>query len=520
MKNLTVRGKLTLAFGTLVLIVLLIASAGIFLLSAANIRFDNFVNGINARLHMVERMRAAVDQRAIAARNLVLVTRPQDLAQEKEAVEKAHAEVSDALNQLNRLAESSDVLPEGRRMIAAIGDVEKRYAPVALGIVDLVLKGEHEKAIQRMNDDCRPLLAQLSKAANDYVEFTARRSETLVKAAHAAYAFQRNALIFGIVAAVALSVAAGVLIARSLATDLGAEPGELRDIFTAVAAGDLTRRIVLRAGDTSSVLAAVQRMQAGLIRIVSEVRLEAEAVSSASRQISAGNQELASRTTSQASSLEETAASMEQFGTTVSQNADNARQASQLFRDASEVAAHGGEVVGQVVQTMQGINDSSRKISEIIGVIDGIAFQTNILALNAAVEAARAGEQGRGFAVVASEVRSLAGRSSEAAREIKSLITDSVERVERGAAQVEGAGQTMSDIVTGIQRVTGVVSEIAVASQEQAQGVRQVGAAVAHMDQAIQQNASMVEDMAGAASSLDAKARNLVKTMAAFKLPA
>ena len=519
MVELSIRSKLAIVFSLVIAVVIVISTAGIMLLSEANDRFDRFVNGINARTYTVERVREGVEQRAIAARNLVLVTRSEDLVHEKAAVDKAHADVSDALAQLKKLAEATDVAPEGRKLIALIEETEKLYAPVALGIVDLALKGEHGTAIQRMNDECRPLLARLIKASKDYAEFAQRRSNTLLAEARESYVAQRNGLILGIVLAVALSIMAALLIERSLAADLGTEPRELREIFNEVAAGDLTRQIALRAGDSNSVLAAVKRMQDGLIEIVAEVRRDADAVSAASQQIAAGNLDLSARTETQAHSLGAMAGSVEEFGSTVRQNADNARQANQLAQSASQVAAYGGEVVGNVVDTMQGINESSRKISDIIAVIDSIAFQTNLLALNAAVEAARAGEQGRGFAVVASEVRSLAGRSSAAAREITSLITDSVQRVEQGAALVESAGKTMADIVSGIKEVTDVVAVITVASQEQSQGVAQVGSAVTSMDQITRQNAGMVEEMATAARSLDRKAADLVEATSVFRLP-
>jgi methyl-accepting chemotaxis protein len=261
-------------------------------------------------------------------------------------------------------------------------------------------------------------------------------------------------------------------------------------------------------------------MNANLHKVVGTVRQGAEGVSTASAEIASGNHDLSARTESQASSLEQTAASMEQLSSTVKQNADSARQANQLAVNASSVAVQGGEVVFQVVSTMNGINEASRKISDIIQVIDGIAFQTNILALNAAVEAARAGEQGRGFAVVASEVRSLAGRSADAAREIKSLINASVERVEHGSALVDQAGSTMTEVVNSIRRVTDIMGEITAASNEQALGVTQVGEAVSQMDQVTQQNAALVEEMAAAASSLKGQAGELVDAVAFFNLGA
>lgn len=290
-------------------------------------------------------------------------------------------------------------------------------------------------------------------------------------------------------------------------------------VVQAVAAGDLRNRMQTTGRDEiSELMHAVQHMQDSLVRVVADVRQGSESVSTASAEIAQGNQDLSNRTESQASALEQTAASMEELSSTVKHNADNARQANQLALNASNVAQQGGHVVAQVVDTMKGINESSQKISEIISVIDGIAFQTNILALNAAVEAARAGEQGRGFAVVATEVRSLAGRSADAAKEIKGLINASVERVTQGTSLVDKAGTTMEEVVASIKRVTDIMGEISSASTEQSQGVAQVGEAVTQMDQVTQQNAALVEEMAAAAISLQSQAQELVQTVAMFKL--
>jgi len=287
----------------------------------------------------------------------------------------------------------------------------------------------------------------------------------------------------------------------------------------ALAHGDLTAELkVARQDEMGQLIGAMNQIGSGLASVVANVRQGSESVATASAEIAQGNQDLSARTESQASALEETAASMEELSSTVKQNADNARQANQLAQNASTVAVQGGEVVAQVVDTMKGINDSSRKINDIISVIDGIAFQTNILALNAAVEAARAGEQGRGFAVVASEVRSLAGRSAEAAKEIKTLITDSVERVEQGSALVDQAGTTMSEVVASIRRVTDIMGEISAASSEQSAGVAQVGEAVNQMDQATQQNAALVEESAAAAMSLREQAQHLNQLVGTFRL--
>jgi len=309
-----------------------------------------------------------------------------------------------------------------------------------------------------------------------------------------------------------------LLISRGLLQQLGGEPDVAVDITRRIAQGDLTVDIALKSNDQSSLLFAIKSMRDSLSAIVSHVRTGSEGVASSSAEIAHGNNDLSARTENQASALQETAASMEQLSSTVKQNADNARQANQLAQSASTVAVQGGAVVAQVVDTMKGINDSSRKIADIISVIDGIAFQTNILALNAAVEAARAGEQGRGFAVVASEVRSLAGRSADAAKEIKTLINDSVQRVEQGSALVDQAGATMTDVVQSIRRVTDIMGEISAASSEQSTGVSQVGEAVTQMDQTTQQNAALVEEMAAAAASLRSQAHELVDTVAVFKL--
>ncbi|HJV74392.1 MAG TPA: methyl-accepting chemotaxis protein, partial [Noviherbaspirillum sp.] len=285
-----------------------------------------------------------------------------------------------------------------------------------------------------------------------------------------------------------------------------------------IASGDLTEAIDTSKSDRSSLVSAMKMMQDSLAALVVQVRSGTNSIATASGQIAAGNQDLSSRTEEQASSLEETASSMEELTSTVKQNADNARQANQLAASASEVAGKGGAVVAQVVDTMGAINDSSKKIVDIIAVIDGIAFQTNILALNAAVEAARAGEQGRGFAVVASEVRSLAQRSAGAAKEIKSLIDDSVEKVNTGAQLVNVAGTTMEEIVESVKRVTDIMGEITAASQEQTAGIEQINQAITQMDQVTQQNAALVEEAAAASEAMQGQASELAQIVSTFKV--
>lgn len=321
--------------------------------------------------------------------------------------------------------------------------------------------------------------------------------------------------ILGTLVVALLSVGWYFLIRRLIVSPLS----EVGKMAGNLAQGDLTKQMATdRKDEIGALFVSMNSIGNGLEKVVGAVRQNADAMASASREIAQGNHDLSARTESQASALEETAASMEQLGSTVRQNAESARTANQLALGASAVATKGGDAVAEVVSTMKEINESSRKIADIIGVIDGIAFQTNILALNAAVEAARAGEQGRGFAVVASEVRSLAGRSAEAAREIKTLISASVEKVEQGSVQVDRAGATMIEVVDSIRRVTDIMGEISSASAEQSSGVAQVGEAITQMDQATQQNAALVEEMAAAASSLQSQSDELVNSVALFKL--
>ena len=359
------------------------------------------------------------------------------------------------------------------------------------------------------------LTTKLSAALVDHRQFNIE----LANAAGAkAQAVRQNALLqaLGLAAVlIALVLVLAFYIIRSILRPLN----DAVVFADRVADGDLTSHLDHESSDeVGKLLHSLRTMQNNLVQLVSRVRQGSEGVATASAEIAQGNNDLSVRTESQASALEQTAASMEELGSTVRHNADNAKQANQLAQSASAVAVQGGDVVARVVQTMKGINDSSKRISDIISVIDGIAFQTNILALNAAVEAARAGEQGRGFAVVASEVRSLAGRSAEAAREIKTLINDSVERVEQGSSLVDQAGSTMNEVVTSIRRVTDIMGEISSASAEQSTGLSQVGEAVTQMDRSTQQNAALVEEMAAAASSLQMQTQDLLGAVSVFKV--
>jgi len=405
---------------------------------------------------------------------------------------------------------------EERRLYDSFAADWKAYLDMHARILELSRKNETERARSLLERDSRPLFDRASATLLKLVELNNQGGAAESQASEHVYATARNAMVGGVLVALAIAGAAGLWLVRSIAGPLA------RAVAAAdrVADGDFTQAIDADGEDEAAqVLKALARMQSSLSTVVAGVRANAESVATASAQIAQGNQDLSQRTEQQASALQQTAATMEQLNTTVRGNADSARQANQLAQGASTVAAQGGEVVGQVVTTMQGISDSSRRIGDIIGVIDGIAFQTNILALNAAVEAARAGEQGRGFAVVAGEVRTLAQRSAEAAKEIKALIGRSVEQVEQGTALVDRAGRTMGEIVGSIRRVSDIVAEISSASAEQSTGISQVGDAVGQMDQVTQQNAALVEQSAAAAESLKGQAQQLVRTVSVFRLP-
>ena len=376
---------------------------------------------------------------------------------------------------------------------------------------------EANAAVAYLNGESQSALRALLKSMDVMNALNKQGVEAAHASSQGTYSMARSGLLAVVLAAIGLAAGLGFWITRLITRPLKFAV----EAAQGFAKGDLTATLDARGKDEiSQLLRAMEDMRTSLAGVVSNVRRSSESVANASAEIAQGNHDLSARTEQQASSLEETAASMEELGSTVKGNAEAALQANRLASEASTVAIQGGEVVNEVVQTMKGINESSRKISDIISVIDGIAFQTNILALNAAVEAARAGEQGRGFAVVASEVRSLAGRSADAAKEIKSLINASVERVEQGTQLVDRAGETMTRVVESIKRVTDIMGEISSASSEQASGVAQVGEAVSHMDNATQQNAALVEQMAAAASSLKSQAQELVQVVSTFKLSA
>jgi methyl-accepting chemotaxis protein-1 (serine sensor receptor) len=382
-------------------------------------------------------------------------------------------------------------------------------------LIDAIRNKQRADAERLLFDKVQPLFASLNASADELSNLQMKSAAQGFEVSQSSFASIRTTTIVGTLLGLLIVATSAFFLIRAITHPLQ----EALDHFDAISTGDLTRRIEVKSTDEMGrLMMALSKMHQSLIAVIGQVRTGTETIATASSQIASGNQDLSSRTEEQASSLEETASSMEELTATVKQNADNARQANQLAVSASSIAAKGGTVVGQVVDTMASINESSKKIVDIIGVIDGIAFQTNILALNAAVEAARAGEQGRGFAVVASEVRNLAQRSAAAAKEIKTLISDSVAKVDDGAKLVDQAGSTMDEIVDSIKRVTDIMGEITAATQEQTTGIEQINQAISQMDQVTQQNAALVEEAAAASESMQEQAGNLSQVVSLFKL--
>ncbi|MBU6259824.1 MAG: HAMP domain-containing protein [Burkholderiales bacterium] len=495
----------------MIALLLLLAGVGAARMASLDRAVNEIGRGRYPKVNATRKISYGVMDEARIVRNLILLDDAQARQQNVQAYEQDRAQIRDLLAYLDQSLQS----PEGRARYEGLLAARKAFLGFNDAVFALAKQGQAAAATALLFGPRHATQAAYLAALTELNRYQEQQLEESIVAARDTY--RRGDLILALVAggAALVGLVFAVALTRSITRPLGAALAAANR----VAEGDLTQQLEVGARDEAGrLLAALQRMQESLQRVVSEVRRNSESVAAASSQIAQGNLDLSSRTEQQAAALQQTAASMDELGATVKQNADNARQADRLAQGASSTAVQGGEVVARVVETMKDINASSRRIADIIGTIDGIAFQTNILALNAAVEAARAGEQGRGFAVVASEVRSLAQRSAAAAREIKTLISASVERVEAGTAQVDEAGTTMTEVVGAIRRVTAIVGEISAASVEQSAGVGQVGAAVSQMDQATQRNAALVEESAAAAEGLKQQAGQLVDAVSVFKL--
>ena len=510
-KNLKIGQKLMLSFATVIALMLVLSTL-------SYIRIDGLADDITLtnsdrypKVVLAQTIKNELNETARSMRNIMLMTDAEVIKKEFANIDENTRVITEALAKLDK----SVISVKGREQLKSLTVARERFVTQRATFLPLAREGKKEEATALLMGAVRT--TQLTYFV-ELDKLIAYQEELMVasgkeSAADASQALKLLLLISAL--AVLFGVTLGWITTRSITRPLG----EAVVIARRVAAGDLTSNIVVTSKDeTGQMLQALKDMNTSLVGIVGQVRQGTDTIATASSQIAAGNQDLSSRTEQQASSLEETAASMEELTSTVKQNADNARQANQLAVSASSVAVKGGRVVSQVVDTMSAINSSSKKIVDIIGVIDGIAFQTNILALNAAVEAARAGEQGRGFAVVAAEVRNLAQRSAAAAKEIKTLIGDSVDKVEEGSKQVAEAGKTMDEIVGSVKRVTDIMAEIEAASREQTQGIEQINQAITQMDQVTQQNAALVEEAAAAAASLQEQAGGLSQVVSVFKL--
>ena len=509
--NLSIGTRLTLGFGTVLVLLLALTGLSQYELSQ--------IGGINRTITEQTWTEASainridVTTRANARANLELIVNTDPRAAETlfARIDTNRKVIDQALETLRPLFSTEDE----RQRLRLLEDVRGRYVKSFQGVGALLKRGERDAARQRLLEETLPLLDSLQ---DHVIEISRIQAAEMADASADSREVIDNAGMLNLILS-GLAVVLGGLFAWRVSKSITAPLAQAVSVAETVARGDLGQPIhAVTRDETGRLLRALHDMQDKLAGAVRTIRAGSETISSAAGQIAAGNTDLSSRTEEQAASLEETAASMEELASTVKQNADNARQANQLAASASEVAQRGGAVVSAVVSTMGDISASSRKISEIVSVIDGIAFQTNILALNAAVEAARAGEQGKGFAVVAGEVRSLAQRSAQAAREVKTLIEASVSKVAEGAGQAENAGTTMQEVVASVKRVTDIMGEIAAASQEQASGIEQVNRAVSQMDEVTQQNAALVEEAAAAAGSMQDQAHALVRAVGVFRL--
>ena len=511
MKSIKISTRILGTFGVLVLLLVVVVAMALLQLRSMRSSAETITGNALPSVEVINTLNTDLARTRLLELRHVNNDEPGYIAQVEAQFEQLQKHLADA----KKLYEPLIVTAEERELYAQFLRERERYVELNKQLFEISRRGDKEQAKQVLGGESLKLYDQSSATLQKLIKFNSdvARDETL--ASQRVYDGAVRMLALAALVAVLVAAGAGIWLVRSIRAPLE----QAVQAADRVANGDLSGVIrVEREDETGRLLSALERMQSSLVQTVRTVRQNAEGVASASSQIASGNVDLSGRTEEQASALEETAASMEQLGSTVRQNADNARAANQMAVNASQVAAQGGAVVAEVVETMKGINNSSQQIADIITVIDSIAFQTNILALNAAVEAARAGEQGRGFAVVASEVRSLAGRSAEAAKEIKSLINASVERVEQGAVLVDQAGATMTKVVSAIKRVTDLMGEISAASNEQAAGVAQVGEAVMQMDQVTQQNAALVEEAAAAAGSLQEQAHGLAQVVSVFKL--
>jgi len=510
-RNWKIGARLGAGFGMVMLMMAMMAAAGIWRLQAVGQLSEEMVGSAMLKERLTAEWHGLI---SISGVRVIAFARNTEQAESKGEADKAAATRA-RVNAIQKQLEALLTGGEETRLLDAVAPVRKQYAATRDAVFALKKGGDMEGARRMVEDRLEPQFAAYQQAVNLIGAHQAGVGRALAAQVQEQYRGGRWFLLAMAGGALLLGSWFAYVLTRSITVPLQ----QAVQVAQTVAAGDLSSRIEVDRGDEAGkLLQALKDMNTSLVRIVGQVRGGTETIATASSEIASGNMDLSARTEQQASSLEQTAASMEQMTATVKQNGDNSRQAHTLALSASDVAQRGGAVVSQVVDTMGQINASAHKIVDIIGVIDSIAFQTNILALNAAVEAARAGEQGRGFAVVATEVRNLAQRSAAAAREIKLLIGDSVEKVSIGAKLVDQAGGTMEEIVLNVRRVSDIIGEITTASVEQTSGIEQINRAIAQMDEVTQQNAALVEEAAAAAAALQDQSQALAQAVSVFRL--
>ncbi len=510
---------MTLGFGLVSAALLAVILFAFMKMNEIQGRLDEIAQVNNRETHLAVTMRIAINQVASGQRDIILSSDSQEQQALLEGIKRSRTNYDEASAELHRMFETlRQTAPKEKSLLARIDDARGVARPLADKVIALGLSQHRDEATQVLFNSVKPAYKPWLSTLGELADLENTQSIDAANAAAVAFQNARRVTSSLVIAAVVLAGFITRLVTRSITLPLGGEPVDAVKIARRIAAGDLLTEVDTSRASEGSLIAAMAAMRESLVRMVGGVRRGAESIASGSVQIASGNADLSQRTEEQAANLEQTAASMEQLTATVQHNAETSRVAALLAKGAAEAATEGGNAVEKVVVTMDAISNSSRKIADIIGVIDGIAFQTNILALNAAVEAARAGEQGRGFAVVATEVRTLAKRAGSAAKEIKTLIDESVSNVQAGTSQVDQAGRLMNDIVGQVRRVNDLISEMSASTQEQAKGISQVGDAVAQLDQVTQQNAALVEQSAAAAESLSTQAGRLVQAVEAFQL--
>ena len=513
MSTLTVKFKMVAGYAVILVFLVIVAMSGLYGMAQSNDKLKQVTEVNTVKMALLEDMSNSVHIVSRVIRSLALISDQAVYEREQKKIVAARDEYDKAFDALKKMSLDR----EGQDFVVQIEKFRDLARPKNNQFLEMA-KTDKEQSVVFLLDIANPATALWQDSLHQFITLQREKSKQDEITAAKEYSDLRLIIILFSLLAVVSSIVIGTLITRSLLRQLGAEPNYVRDVARQIATGDLTVEIDVGNANPDSLIFAINAMRDNLELIVAKVAQGAETISNAAQEISVGNADLAMRSEKQAGAIEETASSMEELTSTVRHNEDNSRQANQLAASASDVASQGGKMVTEVIVTMNSISESSKKIIDIISVIDGIAFQTNILALNAAVEAARAGEQGRGFAVVASEVRNLAQRSAVAAKEIKTLINDTVEKVGTGAKKVDEAGHIIEDVVTSVRKVSDVISEISAANTEQTAGLNQINQAITQLDESTQQNSSLVEEAAAASQALNEQALTLRSLVESFKL--